>query len=249
MENYTAEFLGTMLLIIFGSGTVANVSLYQSKGKDSGWIVVATGWGLGVAIAVYAVGRVSGAHINPAVTVGLASVGAFQWSLVPGYLLSQLLGAIAGAVTVWLTYLTHWKGTENPDAKLGVFATAPAIRSYGANLVTEVVGTAVLLFGVLAIGDNAQQLQDPAGLDLSVVYSGGIQPLLVGILVWTIGLSLGGPTGYAINPARDLGPRIAHFLLPIPGKRDSDWRYSWVPVAGPIVGGVLGASLYTLIGF
>ena len=249
MENYTAEFFGTMLLIIFGSGTVANVSLHKSKGKDSGWIVVATGWGLGVAMAVYAVGRVSGAHINPAVTVGLASVGAFPWSMVPGYLLSQLLGAIAGAVTVWLTYLKHWEGTDDPDAKLAVFATAPAIRSCGANFATEVIGTAVLLFGVLAIGDNAQQLQDPAGLDLSVVYSGGIQPLLVGILVWTIGLSLGGPTGYAINPARDLGPRIAHFLLPIPGKRDSDWRYSWVPVAAPIVGGVLGASLYTLIGF
>jgi glycerol uptake facilitator protein len=249
MENYTAEFFGTMLLIIFGEGTVANVSLSRSKGKESGWIVVATGWGLGVAIAVYAVGRISGAHINPAVTVGLASIGAFPWPMVPGYLAAQLFGAFAGAVTVWLAYLDHWKATEDPDAKLGVFATAPAIRNYSSNLLTEVIGTAVLLFGVLAIGDNAQQLQDPAGLDLSVVFSGGIQPLLVGALVWTIGLSLGGPTGYAINPARDLAPRIAHFLLPIHSKRDSDWSYSWVPVAGPVVGGVLGASLYALIGF
>lgn len=249
MENYTAEFFGTMLLIIFGNGTVANVGLSKSKGEKSGWIVIATGWGLGVAIAVYAVGRISGAHINPAVTVSLACIGSFPWTLVPGYLLAQLAGAFAGATTVWLAYFPHWEATDDPDAKFGAFATAPAIRKPASNFMAEVIGTAVLLFGILAIGDNVQQLQDPAGLDFSVVFSGGIQPLLVGFLVWAIGLSLGGPTGYAINPARDLGPRIAHWVLPIAGKRDSDWQYSWIPVAGPLVGGVLGAALYTLVGF
>jgi len=249
MENYTAEFLGTLLLIIFGNGTVANVSLNQSKGKQSGWIVIATGWGLGVAMAVYAVGRVSGAHINPAVTVSLACIGSFPWAMVPGYVFAQFAGAFVGAVTVWLAYLPHWDITEDPDVKLGVFSTAPAVRSPGSNFLTEMIGTAVLLFGILAIGDNAQELQDPAGLDLSAVFSGGIQPLLVGFLVWAIGLSLGGPTGYAINPARDWGPRIAHSILPIPGKRDSDWNYSWIPLAGPLVGGILGATLYVLIGF
>jgi glycerol uptake facilitator protein len=249
MENYTAEFFGTMLLIVIGNGCVANVSLSRSKGEQSGWIVVATGWGLAVALAVYAVGRISGAHINPAVTVSLACIGSFHWAMVPGYLLAQLLGAFAGAVTVWLVYLPHWSLTKDPDAKLGVFATAPAVRRVGSNLLTEMIGTAVLLFGLLAIGDNAQQLQDPSGLDLSTVFSGGIQPLLVGFLVWAIGLSLGGPTGYAINPARDLGPRIAHAILPIPGKRDSDWSYSWVPLVGPLAGGILGSALYVLIGF
>jgi len=249
MENYTAEFVGTMLLIVIGNGSVANVSLSKSKGEQSGWIVITTGWGLAVALAVYAVGRISGAHINPAVTVSLACIGSFDWAMVPGYLFAQFLGAFAGAVTVWLVYLPHWSITEDPDAKLGVFCTAPAVRRLGSNLLTEMIGTAVLLFGILAIGDNAQQLQDPSGLDLSTVFSGGIQPLLVGFLVWAIGLSLGGPTGYAINPARDWGPRIAHAILPIPGKRDSDWSYSWVPLVGPLAGGILGSALYVLIGF
>jgi glycerol uptake facilitator protein len=249
MELYTAEFVGTMLLIILGDGVVANVCLKKSKAYEAGWMVVATAWGLAVAMAIYAVGRISGAHINPAVTLGLASIGAFEWALVPGYVAAQILGGFTGAVIVYLTFLRHWEVTEDPAAKLGVFATIPAIRSYPANFLSEVIGTVVLVFGVLAIGDNAQVLQSPGDLDLSVVFSGGIQPLLVGFLVWSIGLSLGGPTGYAINPARDLGPRIAHAVLPIPGKGSSDWAYSWVPILGPITGGILGAVLYYVIGF
>lgn len=248
MEKYWAEFFGTMLLIIFGDGAVANVCLARSKGRDSGWIVITTGWGLGVALAVYSVGRVSGAHINPAVSVGLASIGAFPWTLVPGYILAQMAGALVGATIVWLAYRPHWGATDDPAAKLGVFCTAPAIRNSPSNLLTEVIGTAVLLFGVLAIGDNAQSLAAPGDLDLTVVYSGAIQPLLVGFLVWAIGLSLGGPTGYAINPARDLGPRLAHQVLPITGKGGSDWPYAWIPVVGPLLGGVLGALLWVTVG-
>lgn len=249
MDIYVAEFVGTMLLIILGDGVVANVCLKRSKGEASGWIVIATGWGLGVAMAVYCVGRISGAHINPAVTVGLASIGAFSWAQVPGYIVAQLLGAFAGAVVVWLTYLPHWEITKDPATKLGIFSTIPAIRNRPANFLTEVIGTAVLLYGLLAIGDNAQQLTTPEDLDLSVVFSGGIQPFLAGALVFGIGLSLGGPTGYAINPARDLGPRIAHSLLPIAGKGDSDWNYAWVPIVAPFLGGVLGAFFYYALGF
>ncbi len=249
MLPYLAEFVGTALLILLGNGVVANVVLRKTKGHGSGWIVIATGWGLAVAMAVYAVGRVSGAHINPAVTVGLASIGAFDLALVPGYVLAQLAGGLVGAGLVWLTYHPHWEATEDPDAKLACFSTAPAIRSPLSNLLTEAIGTAVLVFGVLAIADNAQMLRTPGDLDLSVVFSSGIQPLLVGFLVWSIGLSLGGPTGYAINPARDLGPRIAHALLPIAGKGGSDWSYSWIPVVGPLAGGCLGALAYRLFGF
>lgn len=249
MDIYVAEFVGTMLLIILGDGVVANVCLKRSKGEASGWIVIATGWGLGVAMAVYCVGRISGAHINPAVTVGLASIGAFSWAQVPGYLVAQVLGAFAGAVVVWLTYLPHWEITKDPATKLGIFSTIPAIRNRPANFLTEVIGTAVLLYGLLAIGDNAQELTNPGDLDLSIVFSGGIQPFLAGALVFGIGLSLGGPTGYAINPARDLGPRIAHSLLPIAGKGDSDWNYAWVPIVGPFLGGVLGAFFYYALGF
>lgn len=249
MEIYLAEFVGTMILIILGDGVVANVCLKRSKGESSGWIVIATGWGLAVAMAVYCVGRISGAHINPAVTVGLASIGAFSWVQVPGYVIAQLLGAFAGAVIVWLAYLPHWELTEDPDAKLGIFSTIPAVRNRPANFLTEVVGSAVLLYGLLAIGDNAMSLKTPEDLDLSVVFSGAIQPFLAGALVWGIGLSLGGPTGYAINPARDLGPRLAHALLPIPGKGRSDWNYAWVPIAGPFVGGTLGALFYYALGF
>lgn len=249
MEVYLAEFIGTMILIIFGDGVVANVVLKKSKGYDSGWIVIATGWGMAVALAIYCVGRISGAHINPAVTLGLAAIGSFSWELVPGYILAQVAGGAAGAAIVWLSYLPHWEATPDTGAKLGVFCTAPAIRRKGANLLTEIIGTVVLVFGVLAIGDNAQVLNSTRDLDLSVVFSGGIQPMLVGVLVWGLGLSLGGPTGYAINPARDLGPRIAHALLPIAGKGDSDWGYSWVPIVGPVIGGILGAVAYTVVGF
>ncbi|HET7217374.1 MAG TPA: MIP/aquaporin family protein [Vicinamibacterales bacterium] len=249
MQTLLAEAVGTMLLILLGDGVVANVLLTKSKGQNAGWIVVTTGWGVAVAIAVYAVGRISGAHLNPAVTIGLASIGSFPWSDVPGFVAAQMVGAFAGAVLVWLTYLPHWAITEDADLKLAVFATGPAVPHPLSNFITEVVGTAVLLFGILAIAANAQTLTRPGDVDLSVVFSRGLQPLLVGILVLGIGLSLGGPTGYAINPARDLGPRLAHAVLPIPGKRDSDLSYAWLPVLAPIVGGVLGAMLYWAIGF
>jgi glycerol uptake facilitator protein len=249
MNNYIAEAVGTMILLILGDGVVANVVLARSKGHASGWIVIATGWGLAVAVAVYAVGRISGAHLNPAVTVGLASVGAFAWADVPGYVLAQMIGAFFGAVVVWLAYLPHWSATADRDAKLAVFCTAPAIRRPGANVLTEAIGTAMLVFGVLAIAANATPLTSPGQVDLSLVFRHGLLPLLVGALVLSIGLSLGGPTGYAINPARDLGPRLAHAVLPIPAKRDPDWAYSWIPVVGPLVGGIAGAWLYSAIGF
>jgi glycerol uptake facilitator protein len=249
MKPYLAEFLGTMILILLGDGVVANSLLSRSKGENSGWIVITTGWGVAVAVAVYAVGRISGAHLNPAVTVALATIGSFPWSDVAGYVAAQIAGAFTGAVLVWLTYLPHWSLTADPATKLAVFATGPAVRRTGANVLTEVVGTAVLLFGILAIAANAQMLARPGDIDLSVVFSRGLQPLLVGVLVLGIGLSLGGPTGYAINPARDLGPRIAHALLPIPGKGSSDWAYAWIPVIAPLIGGIAGAALYAAIGF
>jgi glycerol uptake facilitator protein len=191
----------------------------------------------------------SGAHLNPAVTLALASIGAFQWSDVPGYVAAQMIGAFAGAVLVWLMYLPHWAVTQSADLKLAVFCTGPAIRKLSANLLTETLATAAFVFAVLGIGANAQTLAKPGDIDLSVVFSNGLQPLLVGALVLGVGLSLGGSTGYAINPARDLGPRIAHFLLPIPGKRDSDWGYAWIPIVGPLLGGVIGAQLFKAVGF
>ena len=238
-----------MLLVLLGDGVVANVVLNRTKGQNGGWIVITVGWGVAVAMAVYAVGRISGAHLNPAVTIGLALIGSFQWADVPGYLLAQMVGGFVGAVLVWLAYLPHWKVTADPASKLGVFATGPAMRSPAANFITETIGTAVLLFGILAIAANAQTLSRPGDVDLSFVFSRGLQPLLVGVLVLGIGLSLGGPTGYAINPARDLAPRLAHALLPIPGKGSSDWEYSWIPVIAPLVGGAIGAGTYFLIGF
>ncbi len=248
MEAFVAELVGTCILVILGDGVVANVVLARTKGNQSGWIVITAGWGLAVAIAVYSVGRISGAHINPAVTIGLAAIGQFPWANVWAYVLAQLVGAFLGAVVVWISYRPHWAATDDAEAKLGVFATGPEIRSPGANLVTEMVGTAVLVFGVLAIAANAGEMT--AGtVDLSSVFATGINPLLVGVLVWSIGLSLGGPTGYAINPARDLGPRLAHALLPIPGKGRSDWGYAWVPVVGPLAGGVLGAVAFRTLGW
>jgi glycerol uptake facilitator protein len=249
MQTLLAEAIGTMLLVLLGDGVVANVVLNRTKGQNGGWIVISVGWGVAVALAVYAVGRISGAHLNPAVTIGLASIGSFSWAQVPGYILAQTVGAFVGAVLVWLTYLPHWKATTDPASKLAVFATGPAIRNNPANFIAEVVGTAVLVFGVLAIAANAQTLSKPGDVDLSYVFSRGLQPLLVGVLVLGIGLSLGGPTGYAINPARDLAPRLAHALLPIPGKGHSGWDYSWIPVIAPIVGGIFGAGAYFLIGF
>src|SRR5919108_4045921 len=249
MNAYIAEAIGTMILVLLGDGVVANVLLARSKGENGGWLVLATGWGVAVAVGVYAVGRISGAHLNPAVTIGLASIGSFAWPEVPGYIAAQMIGAFVGGILVWLTYLPHWALTSDPVAKLAVFCTAPAVRKTPANMLAEIIGTAVLLFGVLAIGANAQGWVKAGEVDLSQVFSRALQPLLVGVLVLGIGLSLGGPTGYAINPARDLGPRLAHAVLPIPGKRDPDWRYAWIPVVGPIIGGIVGALLYSAIGF
>jgi len=239
-SSYLAEFIGTMLLILFGDGVVANVVLNKSKGQNSGWIVITAGWAFAVTIAVYAVGAFSGAHLNPAVTIGLAAIGKFETAKVAGYVVAQLLGAFAGAVLVWLAYHPHWAATDDKGGKLAVFCTGPAIRDLPRNLLTEIIGTFALVLGVLAIGTKAN-LSPEFGWDK------GIGPLLVGVLVWAIGLSLGGPTGYAINPARDLGPRLAHAALPIAGKGGSDWEYAWVPVVGPIVGGVLGAVCFHFV--
>lgn len=249
MEAYIAEFVGTLILILLGDGVVAGVLLRESKAENSGWIVITFGWGLAVAMAVYSVGRISGAHINPAVTVGLASTGAFPWVDVAPYIIAQMLGAFTGAVLVFLHYLPHWRATDDPGLKLAVFSTGPAIRNPVANLISEIIGTAMLLFGVVAIGANVEQFATAGQVDLSAVFATGIAPLLVGFLVLVIGLSLGGPTGYAINPARDFGPRIAYAVLPIPGKGSSDWSYSWIPVVGPIIGGVIGAVAYAILGF
>ena len=237
MSPFAAEFLGTMILVLLGDGVVANVLLRQSKGHNSGWIVITAGWAFGVTVAVYCVNAYSGAHLNPAVTLGLAAIGKFSWAQVPIYLAAQVLGGILGGALVWLAYLPHWKVTEDQAAKLGIFCTAPAIRQPGANFLCELIGTAVLVLGVLAVL-SPKNLVPQSGFDT------GFAPALVGVIVWAIGLSLGGPTGYAINPARDLGPRIAHALLPIAGKGDSDWGYAWIPIVGPLVGGVLGAVVY-----
>lgn len=235
-----------MLLIILGDGVVANVLLNKSKGENSGWIVITTGWALAVFVAVAAVARVSGAHLNPAVTIALAVVGAFKWKYVAGYIAAQMAGAFVGAVIVWLAYLPHWKETENGALKRAIFCTAPAIRNIPANIICEVIGTFVLIFGILTM----KGAFEPAPMNGSAVPMdlGALSGIPVALLVWAIGLSLGGPTGYAINPARDLGPRIAHFLLPIPHKAESDWSYAWIPVVGPIIGAVLAAGLYLYFG-
>ena len=248
MSVYLAEFIGTAILILLGGGVVAGVSLARSKALNGGWIVITFGWGMAVAMAAYTVGTISGAHINPAVTVGLASIGDFPWPRVPGYIAAQLAGAFTGAVLVYLAYFAHWKETDDPGAKLAVFSTAPAVRNPVANFTTEVIGTAMLLLGVLGIGANSGHVTR-GDADLSALFSTGIAPLLVGLLVLGIGLSLGGPTGYAINPARDLGPRLAHAVLPVPGKGPSDWGYAWIPVVAPLIGGVIGAWIWKLTGF
>ncbi len=232
MKPFIAEVVGTTLLVLLGDGVVAACLLSRTKAERSGWMVITTGWGMAVAVAVYAVGRISGAHLNPAVTLGLALAGKFAWADVPGYFAAQMIGGFLGAVLVWLAYLPHWGETEDKSLKLAVFATAPAVRRPSSNLLTEIIGTMVLVFGVLAITANAAAV------------ASGLAPLLVGFLVWAIGLSLGAPTGYAINPARDLAPRLAHALLPIARKGGSDWGYSWVPVVGPLIGGAVGAVAY-----
>jgi glycerol uptake facilitator protein len=237
MDIFLPELLGTMLLIIFGDGVVANVVLGKTKGQNSGWIVIATGWGMAVVVGVYAVAGYTGAHINPAVTIALLTLGKVSVGNAILYILGQFAGAFIGGVIVWLAYHEHFAATEDPALKLAVFCTGPAIRTPGWNLVTEIIGTFALVFGVLSM-TSTRNLVEHTGLGPALA------PLIVGLLVWAIGLSLGGPTGYAINPARDLAPRIAHAVLPIPGKGSSDWGYSWIPVVGPIIGGILGALIY-----
>lgn len=231
MNTFVAELVGTMLLVLLGDGVVAAVLLGKSKAENSGWIVITTGFGFAVAFGVYASAGVSGGHLNPAVTLGMAVIHKIHWQEVPTYIGGQLLGAFIGAILVWIAYLPHWRETPDPAKKLAVFSTAPAIRSFPANVLSEAIGTFVLVFGILVI----------------VSYKGmspGLVPLLIGFLIWSIGLSLGGSTGFAINPARDFGPRVAHAILPIPGKGGSDWGYAIVPIIGPIIGGVLGAATY-----
>lgn len=233
---FLPEFIGTALLIILGDGVVANVVLNKTKGQNSGWIVITFGWAIAVFVGVYASLHFGGSgHLNPAVTAGLAAFGNFDKSLILPYITGQFAGALTGATLVWLSYKQHFAETEDKDLKLAVFCNAPAIRSTVHNLITEIIGTFLLVFGALSISPAA-------GSSL-----GSLDALPVALLVLGIGLSLGGPTGYAINPARDMGPRLAHFLLPIPGKRDSDWGYSWIPVAGPVIGGLLGAWVITLL--
>ena len=232
MSIFGAEVIGTALLILLGDGVVAAVLLSQSKAQNSGWIVISFGWGMAVMVGVFAVGQFSGAQLNPAVTLGFAIAGQTDWSDVPAYIGGEFVGAAIGATLVWLSYLNHWRPTEDPGLKLAVFCTAPAIRNTVTNVITEVIATFVLVFGVLAFFANKGVAADP------------LSGLLVALLVLGIGLSLGGPTGYAINPARDLGPRIMHAILPIPGKGSSDWGYSWIPVVGPLIGGAIAALAF-----
>jgi glycerol uptake facilitator protein len=234
MTPYLAEFIGTALLLLLGDGVVANVVLNRTKGSGSGWIVITLGWGMAVFAAVFTVAAYSGAHINPAVTFGLALAGKFEWALVPGYMLAQFLGASLGATLVWLHYRPHFAVTDDADAKLAVFCTGPALRDTVANLISEIIGTFVLVFTVLYI------VSPDVGL-------GALDALPVGLVVLVIGLALGGTTGYAINPARDLSPRIMHALLPIPGTRDSDWGYAWIPVVGPLVGAALAGGAFLIL--
>lgn len=233
MSPYLAEYFGTLLLILLGDGVVAGVTLKGSKNENAGTLTIVVAWGLAVTLSVYAVGSISGAHLNPAITLALAVKGDFSWSLVPGYIVSQIAGAFTASVLVWIYYFPHWKATPDPAIKLGVFATAPAIRNTWSNLFGETLATMVLLFGLLFIGANH--------------FADGLNPMVIGCLIMAIGLSLGGTTGWAINPARDFAPRFAHWLLPIAGKGSSDWSYAWIPVVGPFIGGLLGVGLFNLL--
>jgi glycerol uptake facilitator protein len=239
MNAYLFEFIGTALLILLGNGVVANVSLKNTYGFNAGLIVITFGWAIGVFVGVFVSADASGAHINPAVTLALATAGKFSWQMVPGYILAQMLGAMMGSLLVWLTYKKHYDATEDPGAIRGTFSTGPAIDKPLWNFITEFIGTFVLVFGVFYIAGGTLG-DEPISL-------GSLDALPVGLLVLGIGLSLGGPTGYAINPARDLGPRIMHALLPIKSKGDSNWKYAWIPVLGPITGGVLAALVYMAI--
>ena len=232
------EFVGTAILVLFGDGVVASTVLKKSKGENGGWVVITLAWGLAVMLGVFIAGPYSGAHLNPAVTLGLAAAGTCSWALVLPYIVAQMLGGFLGAVLVYLYYKDHYDVTDDPAAKLSTFCTIPAIRNYGRNLFSEIVGTFVLVFVILALS-----MQN----NLPEVGMGSLGAFPVAMLIVALGMSLGGTTGYAINPARDLAPRLAHALLPIKGKGSSDWAYSWVPVLGPIIGGFLAAVLYCLI--
>jgi len=235
MSPFLGEFIGTAILLLLGNAVVANVVLKDTKGSGAGWITISFGWGTAVFVAVFIVAGYSGAHINPAVTLGLALAGSFEWTSVPLYLTAQFLGGALGAFLVWLHYRDHFETTDDADAKLAVFCTAPAIRNNLSNLLSEIIATFVLVFAVLYM------VQPDVGL-------GALDALPVGAVVLAIGLTLGGTTGYAINPARDLSPRIIHALVPISGKRDNDWGYAWIPVLGPIIGGLLAGGAFVLIG-
>jgi len=249
MNIFVAEFIGTAILVLLGNGVVANVVLNKSKGNNSGWIVITTAWGLAVMTGAYCVGWISGAHLNPALTIGFAVAGLFPANLVLGYVVAQILGAMFGQIFVYLTYKRHYDETTDTGAILASFSTGPAIRDLKWNFITEAIGTFMLVFGLLAIGhvnNQAFTATLPNG-DMVRGFTGILGPLLAGFYVWSLGLSLGGPTGYAINPARDLGPRIMHTILPIATKGDSDWSYAWVPIAAPIVGGIIGAITFTAL--
>jgi glycerol uptake facilitator protein len=246
---HIAEFIGTALLVLLGDGVVANVVLPKTKGSGGGWIVITFGWGMAVFIAVWCVGGISGAHINPAVTFGLAMAGKFPWPDVGGFVVAQLLGGIVGAALVYLFYMPHYAASDDADAKLATFCTAPAIRNTPSNFISEAIGTLVLVLGVLLAVEPGIKIEGstfPIAQEMKIGL-GTLGALPVGLLVLAIGLSLGGTTGYAINPARDLGPRIAHALLPVPRKRDSDWGYAWIPVVGPLVGAVLAVFVWKLL--
>jgi glycerol uptake facilitator protein len=234
MTPFIAELVGTALLIVLGDGVVANVTLNKTKGNNGGLIAITFGWAIAVFVAVYAIGSVSGPHLNPAITIALASMGRFEWALVPSYMAAQMLGAMLGAFIVWITYRQHFNATEDAATKLGVFCTSPSINKPVDNFLSELVGTFIFILGALFITKSQNSL-------------GSMDALPVALLVLGIGLSLGGPTGYAINPARDLGPRIMHAVLPIKNKGGSDWGYSWIPVLAPIAGALLAAGLYTVI--
>jgi glycerol uptake facilitator protein len=243
MNAFVAEFVGTSLLLAMGSGVVANVVLNKTKGFDSGWIVITTAWALGVFIGVVVAGPHSGAHLNPAVSVGLAITGDFAWTMVPKYILAQVLGAMFGSGIAWLVYKDHFDATDDPGLKFAPFGTVPAIRNLPSNLISEIVGTSVLIIVILYSTDPF--IEDGNGTPIGL---GSLGALPVAFLVWVIGLSLGGTTGYAINPARDFGPRLMHQILPIKGKGSSDWSYSWVPILGPIIGAAMAAGIYLLLG-
>lgn len=232
------EFIGTVILVLFGDGVVASNCLKKSKGENGGWVVITFAWGLAVMLGVFISGPYSGAHLNPAVTLGLAAAGTFSWSLVVPYIVAQMLGGFVGAVLVYAFYKDHYDATDDPAVKLGTFCTAPAIRNYGRNLFSEILGTFVLVFVILALSIQGNTPE---------VGMGALGAFPVAMLIVALGMSLGGTTGYAINPARDLAPRLAHAVLPIKGKGSSDWSYSWVPVVGPIIGGFLAAAGYCLI--